>query len=606
MAADTGTMDLKKALERQIDLAKEQNTLRGKGGFLTEKFVGELFTVDNIKARLLKRDVDTRLHNHYDIAQLASTIKDEGTKLYAILILLEQSHRISPLLKGSPLINDNSLFGARQTGIASSTCSLDKLKGFASLKDIADEFYEKQWIFPPSLMGEVTFDFHAKYFRFPFTSEPQKLGGGSYGEVFAVDLPRGYLDQHTSIAYKRIRREGRNEDRWKRVQREVQVLQNRPHRNITPLLGSFLAGQDDARSPESKAECLYILSPQAALDMRKWLEKPPNDLGNADDLRRHIYFDTMLGLISGLTFIHREIDGRVGYHRDIKPSNLLLFVEGGSKMWRICDFGSSNLKSIDDTATTNLIATKKWAPPEYFTDKDATDGQSHGRSHDVFSMGCVFLCLATILRWKWDPKGLPEFESMRINAEENKESVGSDDFHKSMTAVHAWVKRLQDLAIRDQDREVLALIDEMLLPREERLFSWEVEVDLFIILDKSSPNEVIEKLREVVQESRGPNLQEKHNVFRRAEQKELAEDGKDKKRTSEFFNILTKNKWYDHSPQATTEDFGHIKPVMGPRSNFPAQRAGDDLCGGQELFMHISQGFKRSDIVALYGVTGVG
>lgn len=389
------------------------------------------------------------------------------------------------------------------------------------------------------------------------------------------------------------------------MKREVQVLRARPHANITPLLGSFRAGLETTERPDSGAEGLYIFSPRAVMDMKTWMTDLPDAVKtwDEDDLRRHIYSDAMLGLSSGVAWVHREMDGHVGYHHDIKPSNLLLFYEVGSRtVWKICDFGAANLKAADDTATMNLITDRYWAPPEYFTDKDATNGELHGRSHDVFSLGCVFLCLATILRWGWTPEGLDKFKTQRMaftgNIEDTDDTRDSHAFHNSMPAVHAWVQCLQESQYRDQDKQILALIDEMLRPRENRIFSWEVDVDLFIILDKAShPEKVTERLRAAIQPSRGQRALTRHNPYTRA---------KKRNRSESFLEILKEYHWHPYSPQSTTDGFQRATPVHKPLSNLCTSKIGEDLYGGQSLYRQISNSFSKSDIAVLYGVAGVG
>ena len=188
------------------------------------------------------------------------------------------------------------------------------------------------------------------------------------------------------------------------------MLQARLHPNITPLLGNFYAGLESPNSADSPTRSLYLFSPLAIKDMESWFKDGYISM-RTDQLRQFLYSEAMLGLASGLTYIHREINGRVGYHRDVKPSNFLLFNEtGGTQVWKICDFGSSNLKSPDDTGTTNKVTTRYWAPAEYFMDSSSENGQSHGRSHDVFSLGCVFLELATILHRRRE--GLLKFKKL--------------------------------------------------------------------------------------------------------------------------------------------------------------------------------------------------
>lgn len=198
MAGEPDKVDLKKLLEKQMERAKEQNGLPARGAFITEEFVRELFTLENIKEQL-KDDVDTQSYSTYNIRQLAQFIKDKGKKLYAVLILLDQSPLIRPLFERTPQVTDSFLFETPRSGFASLPCPMEKLKSIKHLADIADDFYQKQFVFPPSLTADETQDFHPRFFMFPFSSKPQRLNNGAYGEVYAVNLPKGYLEPHTNI-----------------------------------------------------------------------------------------------------------------------------------------------------------------------------------------------------------------------------------------------------------------------------------------------------------------------------------------------------------------------------------------------------------------------
>lgn len=88
------------------------------------------------------------------------------------------------------------------------------------------------------------------------------------------------------------------------------------------------------------------------MSMQKWISDERAEHNNFE----FIYFDTMLALASGLAYIHREIDDFVAYHRDIKPNNILLFPGDNDKViWKFCDFGTSNLKSANETRTTSMV-----------------------------------------------------------------------------------------------------------------------------------------------------------------------------------------------------------------------------------------------------------
>lgn len=602
----------------EIEKTKRINKLKGKGGFISHDFLALCFTIERIEYRLRNFDlVSDQGHGMSDagIENLAWNIKRYATKLYAILILIQKSTAIEGLLKRSSPIDDRSLFKSENPCCPSSFCSIQDLeKIFPDDDQLVTNFYRNQWVIPPQLSSrdDRILEFSPEYFRFPFTSERKSLGEGSAGEVYETQLPMGHLrsqmtqphhpqfhDQrtHETIACKRIRPRSVNETEREKMKREVLVLRKRQHTNITPLLGSFFAGLDDISDQYNDFECLYLLSPRAMTSMEEWLYQPKDEFKvREDDLRRHIHVDAMLGLISGLTYIHREIDGRVGYHRDIKPKNLLLFQDCGSFTWKIADFGTSNLKLVDDTGTTNSTASSKWAPREFFTENDSANKRTHGRAHDVFSMGCVFLELATFLHWNGASDGLREFSSRRAEAVKRKDQEetpgGCDAFYKAPEAIQEWFHVLQNMTSWPTDCLILRLIAEMLAEEEDRLFSWEVEIDLFILTSEGCPSSKIsERLGAIIQPSQVVKVRSEHNVYARAEKREsdeLERNPRANKRDAEFFKILEQHRWRKYSPRATTEGFGRTAYSGVPLTNLlPADSRDQNFGGGGIVHIYL-------------------
>jgi serine/threonine protein kinase len=335
------------------------------------------------------------------------------------------------------------------------------------------------------------------------------------------------------------------------------------------------------------------------MSMQGWLEKERAK----DDhiLSGFIYFDTMLALASGLTYIHREIDTKVAYHRDIKPSNILLFHSNGENIWKFCDFGTSNLKPADDTGTTSMVTDKYWAPPEFF---ESHTKETHGRAHDIFSLGCVFLELATLLHMGID--GRSKFRSLRVDADQDPEaSWYRGAFHRSMPVVRGWIEDLRNKHEEGQSHDVLALIFDMLRPIDERIYSWEVEMDLFILGPSGTDSaKVVDHLRKISHSSIGYSAKTKHNPYTRAKRRAEENHFYSAKCPNQFFQVMESFGWHEYSHQST----GSFQQTPGQRaySNLSLSPDGDTLCGGQALYREISNSFRKSDIVALYGVAGIG
>jgi serine/threonine protein kinase len=336
--------------------------------------------------------------------------------------------------------------------------------------------------------------------------------------------------------------------------------------------------------------------------MQKWISEERAE----HKLPGFIYFDTMLALASGLTYIHREIDGFVAYHRDIKPSNILLFPgDDGGVIWKYCDFGTSNLKPVNHTGTASKVTSQYWAPTEFFEEHTDEKGLTHGRAHDVFSLGCVFLCLTTLLHT--DLYGFSEFETRREKADKkNKNPELHGAFHRTLPTVHQWIADLRTKCNEKRSHEVLSLILDMLKSIEQRIYAWEVEIDLFILEQSADDStSAVERLRRIIHPSRGYNAKTKHNPYTRAKKKVKKENKYKLKRSDEFFNVMEEHGWRSYSHQSSTGT--HSRTSRQPiHTNLLPLPDGDELCGGQSLYQSISDAFSKSDIVALYGVAGIG
>jgi len=406
-----------------------------------------------------------------------------------------------------------------------------------------------------------------------------------------------------------------SDDKRQRIFNEVKVLQARPHPNVMQLLGSFVAGLEQRHPEGQPEECLYMISQRAQMDMNQWLRAgvPGYD---AEQLRKHIYSGAMLGLASGVSWIHREIDGKVGYHRDLKPGNILLFEIGRNEwLWKIADFGCANLKSVENTATNNPTATLYWAPPEFLNN---VEGRTHGRSHDVYSLGCIFLLLATITVHGWTSSEVEEFKKRREQAvidlpENQKYQITEGAFYQCKPVVDEWIEYLKNSRQGDEIiKPVLKIIQHMQKPYNERITAWEVVTYLYNFteqwkLDPACPktdyatfrdDKVVEMLGETIQPSRKIDMSIKITPYTRAIDWGMSEN---------FLKTLKANRWSGSQPQTTSE----LKE-RGPthdrlRSTLPPDNSQHKpIFGYQNIFDEVSRAFGYTNIVALCGLGGIG
>jgi len=355
-----------------------------------------------------------------------------------------------------------------------------------------------------------------------------------------------------------------------------------------------------------------MIYPLADMDMDRWLETEPKGF-NSDKMCQHIYAGALLGLASGVEWIHREIDGMVGYHRDLKPPNILLFSSGEYEwLWKIADFGCANLKLLENTATNNTAASAYWAPPEFV---ENADGRTHGRPHDVYSLGCVFLLLVTITVHGWTSGGVPDFQRNREEFKRQEDPLPQSTkgaFFKCKEVVDDWIeglkkKRSDDLKIN----RVLDVIEHMLKPHNERITIWEVVVYLYDFTEQwkldpaySKANEipfrekkVLEKLRDTIQPSRKIDMSMKITPSTRAKMWKW----------DSFIPEMKKNQWFESQPQTTNTLRQRSRAPSVVRSTLENNDLPNGpLFGYQKIFDQISRAFGDTNMVALCGMGGIG
>ena len=119
-------------------------------------------------------------------------------------------------------------------------------------------------------------------------------------------------------------------------------------------------------------------------------------------------------------------------HKDIKPENILID-ESGSVI--LTDFGISRRfpKHTPHATNNEWKFTRKYASPEIMKDKTALRDDPS----DVFSLGCVFLEMATLLLGR-NLTSLADYYTTIVNDSSKEEA-----YHCNLDSVHAWIHYLE-------------------------------------------------------------------------------------------------------------------------------------------------------------------
>ena len=333
---------------------------------------------------------------------------------------------------------------------------------------------------------------------------------GAYGIIYRIKVVEGHLEgydtvetsfsplevrianaaQKSTVAEKSQDLNEHEDD--KPYLREVETLQKRQHPNIVPLLASYTLEMMDSGSVRRS---LHFITPLAQMDLAEWMmlpQSPPwlRDLSSSK--RRGCLYRFIYALVSGLSFLHREKDGIITAHHDLKPKNILVF--GQNLM--IADFGKSHLRHLTQGSETqnDALGTYEYQPPEYSQGDGSQTKLKHGRSFDIWSMGCIIIELATLIVHGWKSKKLADFRNQRRQSPVKTipELKGCDkhdeSFHNNWLVVKKWIRQLQ---IDDGSRKLKSTLDVALQmmnrTRESRLYAWEAEWDLYNIQRPDDP-----------------------------------------------------------------------------------------------------------------------
>lgn len=279
--------------------------------------------------------------------------------------------------------------------------------------------------------------------------------------------------------------------------READTLRKREHENIVPLLASFTLNTFES---EYEVKSLNLIFPYAESDLERLMNSPKkpqwlcSQHSGRHDERTYLY-NAIYSLVSALAFIHREIGGMITSHHDLKPKNILVIGE----TLKICDFGRSHLIPLEQGSETEGqkgLGTFIYHPPEYWNEDGTRASRSHGRAFDVWSMGCMVVELATLIVYGWESEHVKVFRENRTSFQNgprkfrDRSLQGSldDSFHNNMDIVRQWMSQM---IAEDESRvlvQVLKVAEGMLEKTpEDRLYSWEAELNLYELLNPDHP-----------------------------------------------------------------------------------------------------------------------
>ncbi|KAK5015347.1 hypothetical protein LTR60_002916 [Cryomyces antarcticus] len=192
-----------------------------------------------------------------------------------------------------------------------------------------------------------------------------RLGIGAHG---TVDKVQHQLTREL-FARKTLRRSHKHPSNITQPSQELEIMIKLKHPNIVEVFAAYF----------EQSTLNVIMRPVAELNLKEYLNAPQRWPENTQHLG-----SWLSSLASGLSYIH----ARNVIHADLKPSNILI----SSSQAYIADFGTSREFNDDESTTSSICPmTPMYAAPEIVAH------QRHGKSADVFSLGCTFAEMITVM-----------------------------------------------------------------------------------------------------------------------------------------------------------------------------------------------------------------
>ena len=240
---------------------------------------------------------------------------------------------------------------------------------------------------------------------------------------------------------------------------------------------------------------LHLLFPWAEGDLKDWIyqrQSPSNVKALSRKERQSFLYRRIYGLVSGVSYLHSEIEGSLATHHDLKPGNIL-WVDGELK---IADFGHSHVRPVIEGSRTegvSEVGTYEYHPPEFWNPDGSRSEVKPSRDLNIWAMGCIIIELLILVIHDWETCELARFAKERHDSrdpdrKETQRYQADDDssFHNSLKVVDAWTEVLPERRSSDYPPRLANVRDVAIRifdgNPKDRPYMWESQMDLYEIL----------------------------------------------------------------------------------------------------------------------------
>lgn len=249
------------------------------------------------------------------------------------------------------------------------------------------------------------------------------LGSGGFAQVDRVMSTITNKQYARKIFHKN--KFGRFKDSLADFENELEILKQMKHEHIVEIVGSYT-------DPRYMA---LIMSPVADCDLSRFLRTAPGSRDGISSLR------TFFGcLATAVAYLHKN---KIR-HKDIKPSNVL--VKDGNVL--LTDFGlSRDCNHTRSTTEGPTARTAKYCAPE------VADYMPRSYSSDMFSLGCVFLEMLTVLKGH-------SLDEMSTFLSEN--GSHATQYPMNLAGVKSWMENLEVSQAQEGENGPLSWIEQLM------------------------------------------------------------------------------------------------------------------------------------------------
>lgn len=204
---------------------------------------------------------------------------------------------------------------------------------------------------------------------------------------------------------------------------EIEIMQKLDHSHIVKFIDTYTLDKSVS----------IIMSPVADFDLGYWMSKHRT--------LEPIPLDSIIQWFSCLVSSVEYLHGRSIKHQDIKPSNILI----REQTIFLADFGiAKTFVDSEPTVSTSGDMTKKYCSPE-----TAQNGL-RGRKADIFSLGCVFLEMFSLLIYQGQ-LAFVDFQESHF--------IGDGTYQENLPMVKLWIGLLRREPIVERNANLRRLLD---------------------------------------------------------------------------------------------------------------------------------------------------